>query len=147
MLSLTLRKWFLNIMAIIYLNRAELMLEWEDSSMAASFCAKALDICRKIEDHLGEADAYRLLGRAFTQRRQWTTATQLFQDSLRLNEEHKNPLDLAETHRDMGKMYVARGHKAKARASLEAALAGFQKLGAKADVAEAERLIESLGKG
>jgi tetratricopeptide (TPR) repeat protein len=135
----------LDVMANIYLSRAELLLELGDSSMAASCCARALDVHRKTENRLGEADAYRLLGRVFTLRRQWTTAVSLFQDSLRLNEEYANPLNLAETHRDLGKMHAVRGHTTEARASFEAALSGFRRLGAQADVAEVERLVEALG--
>ena len=36
------------------------------------------------------------------------TAVGLFQDSIRLSEEYGNPLNLAEAHRDLGKMHVAK---------------------------------------
>jgi len=140
------RHGFLDVMANIYLSRAELLLELGDSSMVAICCARALDIYRKTENRLGEADTYRLMGRLFTLRKRWSTALSLFQDSLRLNEEYGSSLNLAEAHRDLGKMHAARGQAAEARASFEAALAGFQKLGAKADVAEVGRLLESLGR-
>ncbi|OGG56205.1 MAG: hypothetical protein A3F84_16435 [Candidatus Handelsmanbacteria bacterium RIFCSPLOWO2_12_FULL_64_10] len=136
----------LDVMANIHLSRAELLLELGDSSMVAICCARALDIFRKTENRLGEGDTYRLMGRLFTLRKRWSTALGLFQDSIRLNEEYGSSLNLAEAHRDLGKMHVARGHAAEARASFEAALAGFQKLGAKADVAEVGRLLESLGR-
>ena len=113
--------------------------------MSAACCARALDIYREIGDHLGEADVYRLLGRMFTLRRQWTTAARLFQDSLRLNEEYAHPLGAAEAHRDLAKMHADRGHTVEARASFEAALSGFRDLGAQADAAEVEGLIEALG--
>ena len=44
-----------------------------DTSMAATCCGRALDIYQETKDHLGEADAYRLLGRVFTLRKQWTS--------------------------------------------------------------------------
>jgi tetratricopeptide (TPR) repeat protein len=136
----------LDVMANIYLSRAELLQELGDSSLAASCCARALDIYRKTGNRLGEADTYRVLGRVFMAQSQWTTAAGLFKDSLRLNVEYSKPLNVAETHRDLGKMQAAMGHTAEARASFEAALAGFRKLGAKADVAEAEGLIGGLGR-
>ena len=135
-----------DVMANVHLSRAELLLELGDSSMVAICCARALDIYRKTENHIGEADTYRLLGKLFTLRKRWSTALGLFQDSLRLNEEYGSPLNLAETHRDLGKMSAARGNVAEARASFETALASFRKLGAEADVAGVERLIEALGK-
>jgi len=130
-----------DVMANIYLSRAELLLELGDSSMVALCCARALDIYRKTENRLGEADAYRLMGRLFTLRKRWSTALSLFQDSIRLNGEYGSPLNLAEAHRDLGKMHAVRGQAAEARASFEAALAGFRKLGARADAVEVERLV------
>lgn len=136
---------FLDTMAEIYLGRAELLLELGDLSMVALCCARARDIFRRIEDRLGEADTYRLLGRLFTVRGRWTTALGLLQDSLRLNEEYANPLNLAETHRDLGRLHAATGHATDARAAFEAALSGFRRLGAKVDAAQVERLIQALG--
>ncbi|MFH0946319.1 MAG: tetratricopeptide repeat protein, partial [Planctomycetota bacterium] len=134
----------LNVMANIHLSRAELLLELGDSSMVALCCARALDIFKKIEDRLGEADTYRVLGRLFTLRKQWATANSLLNDSLRMNEEYGKPLNICEVHRDMGKMHLARGLWTEARSSLQAALSGFEKLGAKGDVIEVQRLVESL---
>ena len=136
----------LDVMANIYLSRAELLLELGDSSMAASCCARALDVYRKTGNRLGEADTYRVLGRVFMAQGQWTTAASLFKDSLRLNVEYSKPLNVAEAYRDLGKMQGAMGHTAEARASFEAALAGFQKLRAKEDAAGVEGLIEALGR-
>ena len=135
----------LDVVANIHLARAELLLELEDTSLVALCCAHALDICRQTGDRLGEADAYRLLGRLFTLRKQWNTAACLFRDSLRLNEEFANPLDIAETHRDIGRMHAARGQTTDARTSYEAALAGFRKLGANKDAEVVEGLLASLG--
>lgn len=134
----------LDVMANVYLSQAELLLDLGDSSMVTACCVRALEIYRRIGNRLGEADTYRLLGRVFTLRQQWSTANSLFQDSLRLNEEYNNPLGTAEAHRDLGKMQAARGHNTEARASFESARAGFRQLGARADMAEVEHLIHAL---
>lgn len=134
----------LDVMANIHLSMAEVMLEMGNSMMVPMCCARALDIYRKTGDRLGEADAYRLLGMTFAKRKDWDTADGLFADSLRLNEENSNPLGAAETHRDRGKMLMVRGLKTDALASLTAALAGFQKLGARADIAKVEILLSEL---
>lgn len=137
-------KGLLDVMANIYLSRAELLLELGDTSMVAICCARALDIYKKTENRLCEGDTYRVLGRLFTQRRRWSTALSLFGDSLRLSEEFGSPLNVAETHRDMGRMHAARGLVTEARVSFDAALTGFRKLKAQADAAEVERLTQAL---
>jgi hypothetical protein len=123
---------------------AEVMLEMGNSMMVPMCCARALDIYRKTGDRLGEADAYRLLGRTFSMRKDWDTAGQLFKDSLTLNEEHSNPLGAAETQCDWGKMLVDRGLKTDAKQMLTSARDGFVKLGAQADVKKVEAVLEEL---
>jgi tetratricopeptide (TPR) repeat protein len=134
----------LDVMANIHLSRAELLLELGDGSMVALCCARALDIFKKIEDRLGEADTYRVLGRLFTLRRQWATAGSLFRDSLRLNEEYGKPLNVAEAQRDLSRMHAARGHRSEAKAGFGAALSSFERLGAMGDAAEIRQLIAAL---
>ena len=43
---------FLDVMANLYLSRAELMLELGDTSMSAACCARALDIYRETDHRL-----------------------------------------------------------------------------------------------
>ncbi len=124
---------FLEVMAKIYWARAEMMLEWEDSSTAASLCERGLKLCKKLGDRQMEGDAYRLMGRVFTLRKDWSKAEQMFQDALRLNKEYNDPQTEAEAYRDMGKMHAAKGDVDQARSSFETALSGFRKLGAMAD--------------
>ncbi|MDP6041312.1 MAG: tetratricopeptide repeat protein [Candidatus Latescibacteria bacterium] len=131
-------------MANIHLSMAEVMLEMGNSMMVPMCCARALDIYRKTGDRLGEADAYRLLTRTFCMRKDWDTATQLFKDSLTLNEEHSNPLQAAETQRDWGQMLMDRGLKSDAQQMLEAAREGFTKLGAQADVGKVDDALGEL---
>ena len=131
-------------MANIHLSMAEVMLEMGNNMMVPMCCARALDIYRKTGDRLGEADAYRLLTRTFCMRKDWDTATQLFKDSLTLNEEHSNPLQAAETQRDWGQMLMDRGLKSDAQQMLEAAREGFTKLGAQADVGKVDDALGEL---
>lgn len=135
----------LDLMANIHLSMAEVMLEMGNSMMVPMCCARALDIYRKTGDRLGEADAYRLLGRTFGMRKDWDTASQLFKDCLLLNEKHGNPLGAAEVQRDWGKMLMDRGLQTDARQILETARNGFVKLGAQADVNKVESMLAELG--
>ena len=81
----------------------------------------------------------------FTRRKQWTTAEALFEDSIRLNVEFDNPLNVAETQRDLGCLYASRGQKMKAEEALMKAREGFEKLGAQTDVDAVNALIAELG--
>ena len=137
----------LEVMANIYVSRAELLLELGDTSMAATCCGRALDIYLELKDYLGEADTYRLLGRVFTLRKQWVTAGTLFLDCIRLSEAHGNPLNAAEAYRDLGMMHAERGLVSEARDTFQLARAGFQKLGAEGGLAEVEALIAELDGG
>lgn len=133
----------LTLMANIHLHMAEVLLAMGNTMMVPMCCARALDIYRKLSNRSGEADAYRLLGLTFSMRKDWATAAGLFADSIRLNEELNDPLGLAESYRDLGKMHVARGHKQDAKTAFSEALAGFKKIGAQADIAEVESLLET----
>ena len=135
---------YLETMANIHLSMADVLLELGNSLMVPFCCARALDIYKKLGNHLGEADTYRLLAKSFVIRKEWSTAESLFKDALRLNEEYGDPLGVAETLRDLGKMQVAQKHKQDARKTLEASLDEFRKLGAEGDVKEVEELIDSI---
>jgi tetratricopeptide (TPR) repeat protein len=143
-LELAQKMGMLDVVANVYLSRAELLLELGDTSMAASCCALALDIYRELSDFLGEADTFRLMGRVFAQRRQWGVAESLFEDSIRLNREYDNPLNVAETQRDLGRMLADWGQYKKARTTLELALEGFKVLGAQKEVAAVAVLLCNL---
>ncbi len=136
---------YLETMANIHLSMADVLLELGNSLMVPFCCARALDIYKKLGNHLGEANTYRLLAKSFVIRKEWGTAESLFRDGLKLNEEYGDPLGVAESLRDLGKMQVAQKHRQDARASLEASLAEFRKLGAETDIAEVENLISELG--
>ena len=68
----------------------------------------------------------------------------MFRHGLQLNEECDNPLGLAETLRDLGKMQIDQGQKQEARETLETALGEFRKLGAQTDINQIEALLETM---
>jgi len=131
-------------MANIHVHMASVLLELGNSLMVPFCCSRALDIYKKLGDHLGEADTYRLLAKSFVMRKEWETAESLFHDALKLKEEYGDPLGVAETLRDLGKMQMAQKHKQDARKTLEASLEEFRKLGAEGDTADVEGLINGL---
>jgi len=135
----------LGLIANIYLNRAELLLELWDAALAAPACAHALDTYKKIDDRLGEADSYRVLGMVFTRREQWTTAEKLLEQSIGLNRQFENKLGEAEAFRERGRMYVALDTPEQARIDYDQALEIFRELHAEADITRVQALIDELG--
>ena len=131
-------------MANIHLSMAELMLEMGNSMMVPFCCSRALDIYKKTGNQSGEADAYRLLGNTFTLRRDWDSASQLFEDSLNLNRKCGNKLGAAEAERDLGKLMIARGRLSEAVGVLRSARDAFEAMGAESDEAEVRKLITSV---
>ena len=93
---------------------------------------------------LGIAEVYKVLGRLFTRKRDWTTARGLLEESLRLCEEYDNPLGAAEARRELGALYAARNDPDAARRSLEAAREQFEGLGARHDVEATRELLSAL---
>jgi len=134
----------LDTMANIHVHMAAVLLELGNSLMVPFCCARALDIYKKLGNHLGEADTYRLLAKSFVMRKEWGTAESLFRDALKLKEAYGDPLGVAETLRDLGKMQLAQKHKQEGRKTLETSLAEFRKLGAEGDAADVQGLIQGL---
>jgi len=143
-LEITTEHGELGMMSITYLNKAEVYFALSDLSVSASYCGKALRIFEELEDKLGEAEAQRVLGMIFTRKEQWTAALNLFEDSLALSASCGNPLDTAETYRELGRMHVAKGDRDPARESFTQALDRFRQVGAERDVEETEKLLEEL---
>ncbi len=90
------------------------------------------------------AEAYKVLGQLFTQKRDWTTAQGLLEEGLRLCKEYDNPLTAAEVSREFGRLHAARNETEAARRLLEEARRAFQRLGAHHDVEATGRLLDAL---
>lgn len=130
--------------ALIYVHKAVVYLSLNDLTVVATYCLKALDICKEVDYPLGIAETYKVLGKLYTQKQDWATARGLLNESLNLCEQYKKPLGIAETQRELGLLYHAQNDFEQARVYLTQALSGFRSLGAQHDVSVTENLIENL---
>ena len=130
--------------ALSYIHKAEVYLELSDTTVATTYCAQAIDICREVDYPLGIAEAYRALGAVFTQKGDWATAQGLLAESLRLCEQYGDRLGQAETLRVMGRLSMARNEPEEARQTLTSARDQFIALGARRDVEITQGFIDSL---
>lgn len=128
-----------HLQSTIKLNRGELYLAIEDLPLAEAMCHQALQTYIGLKDHLGEADALKMLGVIHTRRKEWPRAQSCFAKSIQLSREYHSPLSQAEAHYEYGCMLKRKGSKKEARTQLRKASELFKTL-------KAEKEIEKAGK-
>ncbi|MFQ5676219.1 MAG: tetratricopeptide repeat protein, partial [bacterium] len=133
-----------HLQALVKLNRVELHLAIGDSEVAEALCQQALQEFSRLEDHLGEADAFKFLGVIRAGWRDWSAAKSFFEKSLRLTRKFQNLLCEAETRFEFGKMLKQKGNKKSAQKQLERALSLFTEIKAKKDIQKVKRQLSTL---
>jgi tetratricopeptide (TPR) repeat protein len=118
----------------------------KDLALALWFDNKALSIFRKLNAQLSIADAYKVKGIIQRELKQYAAAELYFKTSINLNEGHKSPLNLAETHFELGLLYKETGDGAKAKRNFQQSLKYFQQVGAKKDIERAKDAMHTLEK-
>ncbi|RMF56413.1 MAG: tetratricopeptide repeat protein [Calditrichaeota bacterium] len=133
------------LQALVKLNRVELHMAIGDSRVAEALCNQALRAFVQLDDHLGEADAYKFLGMVNTQKHEWNVAKAHFEKSIQLTRRFKNPLCEAEAHFEFGRMWRKKGRPKSAVKQFEKALALFKQVSAEKEIARVKQEIASLG--
>ncbi len=128
-----------HLQATVKLNRVELYLAIEDLPVAEALCQQALQTYIGLKDHLGEADALKMLGVIHTRKEEWPRAKSCFARSIQLSREYHSPLSQAEAHYEYGCMLNRKGSKKEAKTQLRKAASLFKTL-------QAEKEIEKTGK-
>jgi tetratricopeptide (TPR) repeat protein len=121
--------------ANIKLNRAELYISIGDSKLAESLCHRALQAYRRLGDHLGEADVFKLLGVIYRTRGDWLEAQPYFEKCILLTQKFKNPLCEAEAHFEYARMWRCKGNNRSAQKQYQLALNSFTQISAHKQVA------------
>jgi tetratricopeptide (TPR) repeat protein len=119
------------LQATVRLNRVELYLAIDDLPLAEAMCHQALQTYIGLKDHLGEADALKMLGVIHTRRKEWSRAESCFAKSIQLSHEYHSPLSQAEAYYEHGCMLNLKGSKNEARKQLRKAADLFKTLNAK----------------
>ena len=128
----------------IYLRRSETQILMSDATMAMSYSGRAMRIFIRIEDPLGQADAYRVYGQAATIRQAWSQARDYLTESLRLQQKYKSPFGEAETREAWGKYHEMMGAREEALSDYEKALDLFHSLKAVQDQKRVRDLMDRL---
>jgi tetratricopeptide (TPR) repeat protein len=128
-----------HLQATVKLNRVELYLAIEDLPLAEVLCHQALQTYIGLEDHLGEADALKMLGVIHTRREEWPQAKSCFAKSIKLSRKYHSPLSQAEALYEYGCMLNRKGSKTEARKQLRKAADLFKTLKAVKEIEKANK--------
>jgi tetratricopeptide (TPR) repeat protein len=127
---------------------AELRLKMGQLDKAQEHVDRGFELMKPDQNWYGlPSSMYMARGMLAVARRDWETATDSFDKAVEVNREYQLPWDEARTLYERGLMYLARGSKGdrdKAHQDLDAALAIFQKVGARKDVEKVLRKKEML---
>jgi len=129
-LTYSTRLSFEPMIAISLLGKASVYAKYGDSVLSIAYTNNALNICRKLNDHLSIADAYKIKGIVQRDMKNLDMAELYFQTSIRLNKEHNNKLNLGESLFELGLLYKARRDTPKSADTFKRSIACFKSVGA-----------------
>jgi len=132
------------LIGIIHLNRAELAIKQDDLTTAQMCCRHALKMFGRTGDENGIAETYKFLGCIYAREKKWQQAERVFQRSIQIFEECKNPLNVAEVRYEYGLMCIEQGRKEVAKWELNRALDSFSELQAISDVQKVKAALEEV---
>jgi len=135
------------LIGLSYLGKSALHQRQGDYPLAGAFANRALSVFRELDDQLGMADVYKVKAGIQRAMGNLDVAELYLQTSIRINEEYRNPLNLAESYDELGQLALARGEEAPARAALERAKAHYRIIGARSEGKRIELQLTSLTKG
>ncbi len=133
-----------HLQAGVKLNRVELYLAIEDLPLAGVLCHQALQTYIGLKDHLGQADALKMLGVIHTRRKEWSRAKSYFAKSIQLSHEYRSPLCEAEAHYEYGCMLNLKGSKKEAKTQLRKATDLFKTLKAEKEIEKADKELRKI---
>lgn len=96
----------LNPMCVALLNKAFIYTKLNDFQLADVFANKAMEIAHKINDRLSIADIYKIKGIIQRSLGNYELSKNHLYTSLRINTDHENLLNLAETNYELGLLFV-----------------------------------------
>lgn len=117
--------------ALARLGRAEISLARGDAELAAATATRVADAFGEIPDPIQQAGALRVLGMARMAAQSYGAAAGVLSESLRLARQCGSSLDQAETLRALAYLASASGDPVRADVYAHAAMAIFERLGAK----------------
>lgn len=127
---------YLSNCAISYIGKAYIYTKLNNNDLAEAFTNKALEIAYKINDRLSIADVYRIKGIIQSDLENFELSEEMFENSLRLNEDLENQFNSAETKIELSKTYKKFGKNDESNKLLSSANSYYNLIKAKAYIDE-----------
>ena len=143
-ISTSMKIGYLPTLGISYLGKSYTFALQKDYNLADAFANKAMQICHRTNDKLSIADVYKIKGIIQRDMNNYAEAENFLKTSLRINKEHSNKLNEAETLYELGILYRNIGSTIKCKSMLAQALNYFRSIKADDKVKEIKEQISNL---
>lgn len=127
-ITVSIENGYLSNCAIGYIGKAYIYTKLKNNALAEVFTDKAMEISYKINDTLSIADIYKIKGMIQNDLENFELSEELFENSVRLNEDFGNKLNKAESFDELSDLYKKTDRKDKAESFKQKATQYFQKI-------------------
>ena len=133
-----------NYIAWSLFNGAEAYAKMGELEKAEKYAREGLDICREMNDRIGEHGALKALGITLTKKGEMEKALEAFREALKIADEMNIPYEKGTSLMEMAETYKMMGDAKREKEALEEALRIFKEVGAEQDMAKVEELLKAL---
>jgi len=130
--------------ALFYLLKAELLCLTNDLSKSIALTTSAFSIFTEVGDKGSIADSYRILGKINHKKKKYDIALSYFENSLKINHQLNNLLNLGEVYLDLGFLYLDSKNKKAGKTSLVMALKYFRKFNQCHNIQKIEKILNKI---
>lgn len=130
-ISISLEYGYLSNCAIGYIGKAFIYTKLNNTGLAEAFTDKALELAYKINDILSIADVYKIKGMIQSNLENFELSAEMFENSLRLNEDFENKMNIAESSLELSDIYFKTERKEEAEELKKSAIGYYNLIKAK----------------
>jgi ATP/maltotriose-dependent transcriptional regulator MalT len=123
-------------------GRAEIRIAQGQTDLAVREVERALAAHRALKDPVRETEDLRILAVALGAAGRYEEAARMLREVIEHATQHKRPLLVATAQRDLAQLMAGAGEFRAANEEARAARAGFDRLGAKGEIAKLDALLE-----
>lgn len=140
-IEISLNEGLLPVLGLVYLSKANLLVEMGNPDSASTFADKSLEVCHKTDDKLTTADVYRVKSLIEKKLGNYDKAENYLQSSLRINQKLNNALNIAETYFELAVLNGELNRNEEKEELLKAALSHFNIVQAFERIAQVEAML------
>lgn len=142
-IEIALEKKLLPLLALLFLNKANLLLTLNDFDSAVAFVNKALEVSHLIDDKLSIADVYKTKSIIERKKKNFEQAANYLQSSLKMNIGRSNNLNTAEAQIEFAKLFSEMNLVDNKEKMLKESFKEFQRLNIIDQVKKIEEMLEA----